>query len=290
MVSGQLLDVLHYLRRITVPAGASPTDAELLNRFVARRDADAFAALVQRHAPMVYGVCQRVLFHVHDAEDAFQATFLILARKAASIRRGQAIAAWLHEVARRVAGQARQTANRRRVHERESLPMPPRQPLDTMDQEELRTILDEELAALPAKYRTALVLCDLEGRTHRQAARELRCPVGSVSWRLSRARALLRDRLTRRGLTLSSAAVAAALTEQASAAIPSSLILVTVRAATTSAAVEANVGTLVQGGLRSLAGSRTPAGLLLLLAACLAGGVGLALAAGDENGCRFAEG
>ena len=162
--------------------------------------------------------------------------------------------------------------------------MPPRRPLDTIDQEELRTVLDEELAALPAKYRTALVLCDLEGRTHRQAARELRCPVGSVSWRLTQARSLLRDRLTRRGVTLSTAAVAAALTEKASATVPVALVITTIRAATTSAAVEANVATLVQGGLRCLTGSRTPVGLLLLLAACLAAGTGLV------TGSRWDEG
>src|SRR5690349_8950717 len=126
MASGQFASVLQCLRRLgSGPPGAAPTDGDLLERFVAGRDADAFAALVSRHGPMVYGVCRRLLRQEQDAEDAFQATFLVLSRKAASIRRGQALAAWLHEVARRLALRARDGDRRRRARERQVPEMTP---------------------------------------------------------------------------------------------------------------------------------------------------------------------
>jgi RNA polymerase sigma factor (sigma-70 family) len=277
MASGHLVSVLQCLRRLGAgPPGAVPTDGDLLRRFVASRDGDAFAALVSRHGPMVYGVCRRLLRHTQDAEDAFQATFLILSRKAASVRRGQALAAWLHEVARRVAVRARGGDLRRRARERQVPEMKPHEPLDPVTLEELRAVLDEELAGLPAKYRTALVLCDLEGRTHQQAARELGCPPGSVSGRLARARALLRGRLARRGLALSGAALAAVLTDRASAAVPALLAVAAVRAATaTTAAVSANVAALAEKGIREMGMSKLKGGLALLLAVSLLAGAGV---------------
>jgi RNA polymerase sigma factor (sigma-70 family) len=274
MASGQLAYVLHCLRRLGAgPPEAAPTDADLLRRFVAGRDEDAFAALVARHGPMVYAVCRRLLRHAYDAEDAFQATFLVLARKAASIRRGQALAAWLHEVARRVAARARDDAGRRRARERQVRPMTPPPGPDPVTLDELRAVLDEELAGLPEKYRTALVLCDLEGRTHQEAAAEIGCPPGSVSWRVSRARTLLRGRLTRRGITLSAAALTAVLTDRASAALPALLAVAAVRAATAApAGVPAHVIALAEKSIQEMGMSKLPHALALLLAATLVAG------------------
>jgi RNA polymerase sigma factor (sigma-70 family) len=278
MASGQFASVLQCLRRLGAgPPGAAPTDGDLLERFIASRDEDAFAALVSRHGPMVYGVCRRLLRHDQDAEDVFQATFLVLSRKAASIRRGQALAAWLHEVARRLALRARDGDLRRRARERQVPEMTPHEPLDPVTLDELRAVLDEELAGLPPKYRTALVLCDLEGRTHQQAADELGCPPGSVSGRLARARALLRGRLARRGLALSAAALAIVLTDRTSAAVPALLAVAAVWAATAPApAIPGNVAALAEKGIQEMGMSKLKGGLvLLLLAVSLVAGTGV---------------
>jgi RNA polymerase sigma factor (sigma-70 family) len=192
-VPGQLLQ---RLRR-----AAEPADAELLRRFVAGRDADAFAALVGRHGPMVLGVCRRVLRHPHDAEDACQATFLVLARRAAAVRRPGSVGCWLHGVALRVARRLAADAARRRAVE---APAPPDVPPAAVEVtwREVQAVLDEELARLPERYRQPLVLCYLEGRTQAEAARLLGWGPGTFRGRLDRGRMRLRDRLTRRGLGL----------------------------------------------------------------------------------------
>ena len=176
--------------------------AELLDRFAAQRDEAAFAALVNRHGPMVLATCRRILPDHADADDAFQATFLILARKARSIGDPDRLAPWLHGVARRVAGKARANRGRRQANlSRQSdddlaaVTMPP-PPADAF---EVRAVIDEELARLPPKYRQALVLCYLEGLTHDEAASQLACPVGTVRSRLAGGRDRLRTRLARRG-------------------------------------------------------------------------------------------
>jgi RNA polymerase sigma-70 factor (ECF subfamily) len=184
------------------------TDRELLNCFVAARQQSAFAALVKRHGACVLGVCRRVLGNDHDAEEVFQATFLTLARKADAIPWQDSIRHWLLAVARRLA--LRASAQRRRCRECPSsgagpgdLPepcAPHSDPLVALAQRELRLVLDEELGRLPEKYRAPVVLCYLEGKTNEQAAGELGWPAGSMSRRLARARALLHDRLTRRGV------------------------------------------------------------------------------------------
>jgi len=187
------------------------SDATLLERFVTRREEAAFAALVQRHGPLVLGVCRRVLRNPHDAEDVFQATFLVLARKAVRIPWQTSVSKWLYVVAQRLALHARAALLRRQNRERPAVPHGERQPLaeeshpqaDPMAEiarRELRQVLDDELYHLPEKYRTPLVLCYLEGKTNEEAARELGWPTGSMSRRLERARALLRQRLIRRGL------------------------------------------------------------------------------------------
>ena len=181
-------------RRLTPPADP---DADLLARFAAGRDEAAFAALVARHGPMVLAACRRVLGH-HDAEDACQAAFLVLARRAGTVRIRGSVAAWLHGVARRAALAARRAAHRRRVHEARVVPPGP-DPAPDHDLGELRAVLDREIARLPDKYRAVLVLADLEGRDRREVAADLGLPVGTVASRHARARALLAARLRRRG-------------------------------------------------------------------------------------------
>jgi RNA polymerase sigma factor (sigma-70 family) len=186
------------------------TDGQLLENFVVRRDEAAFAALVRRHGPMVLAVCRRVLRHAQDAEDAFQATFLVLARKARSIRQRELVGNWLYGTAYRAALEAR--AARRRLRERSLNWLP--EPVAVQEHDswrELWPILDQELRHLPDKYRVAVVLCDLEGRTRREVARQLGLPLGTLSGRLTTARRRLARRLARHGLGLSAGMVAAAL-------------------------------------------------------------------------------
>jgi RNA polymerase sigma factor (sigma-70 family) len=191
---------VRYARRLLARADpAAPSDAELLGRFADGRDEDAFAALLDRHGPMVLGVCRRVAADPDDADDAFQATFLVLARRAKSVRRRDAVAGWLYAVAVRVAQDARDRAARRRARERRADPPPPTPPPDPTGAE-LRAALDEEVRRLPEKYRAPVVLHHLEGLTKADAARRLGWAEGTVSGRLDRARALLRARLTRRGV------------------------------------------------------------------------------------------
>jgi RNA polymerase sigma factor (sigma-70 family) len=204
--------------------GDQPADDVLLERFTAHREQAAFAALVQRHGPLVLGVCRRVLQHEQDAEDTFQAVFCVLARKAGTIRRGTAVGGWLHAVASRIARKARAHQVRRRMRESELPDVPaPDNPPEWVWRD-LWPILDEEVNRLPERYRQPFVLCELEGKGNQEAAAELGCPVGTVSSRLTRARERLRARLTRRGLTLSAGTLAAALgTQTSSAAVPTGL-------------------------------------------------------------------
>jgi len=222
----------HFRRLLERRRAGDCTDAQLLGRFAATHDETAFAALLQRHGPLVLGVCRRVLGDAHDAEDAFQASFLVLARKASSIRNQESVGSWLAGVAYKIAARARASATRRRHHEHRageqaSMSMPP----DRADQE-LRPILDEELQHLPRKYRTPLVLCYLEGKTNEEAAAQLQCPPGTMKSRLARAREMLRQRLARRGAVPSTAVLSALVTEVASpAAPPPALAEITLRCA-----------------------------------------------------------
>src|SRR5579883_1849152 len=189
--------VLQHLRRVLARApGAEVSDAELLECFVKTGDQAAFELLVWRHERMVFGVCRRVLGNLHDAEDAFQATFLVLARKAASIGNRQAVAGWLHHVRYRA---SRRERPGRHDADFASLPCPG-EPGAELLARDLRLVLDEEVARLPEKYRVPVVLCYLEGKTYEEAARQLGCPKGTLSARLARARGLLWARLTRRGI------------------------------------------------------------------------------------------
>jgi RNA polymerase sigma-70 factor (ECF subfamily) len=177
---------------------ALPADAELVSRFATDRSEEAFAALVRRHGPLVLSVCRRLLGSLPDAEDAYQATFLVLARRAGSLAQPERLGNWLYGVASRIARKARTSCRRRQARERQARPRSWLSSPAAVD-DDLGAILREELSRLPEKYRTAVGLCYLEGKTNAEAARLLRWPAGTVKGRLSRARELLRDRLTMRG-------------------------------------------------------------------------------------------
>ena len=203
-MKGSTNGIIHRVRHLLVRADRS-TDAELMARFIADHDADAFALLVRRHGPMVHGVCRRVLRAHADADDAFQATFLVLARRAASVRPRSLLANWLYGVASRTALAARRAAAVRRLKEQTAAGMRVEAPAGEAPPDELREVVDRELSALPDAYRAAVVLCDLEGMSRRDAAARLGWPEGTLSGRLARARSLLASRLSRRGLALPAA-------------------------------------------------------------------------------------
>ncbi len=223
--------VLRRFRRLLDrPGYSTPTDAEVLGRFVAERDEAAFELLVWRHGPSVLSLCRRLLGREQDAEDAFQAAFLTLARRAHTIGRRQSVGSWLFKVAYRVALRARQRAGRAAVLSLAGQPEPAREMPDPSDGE-VRALLDEEVSRLPDKYRAAVVLCYLEGKTSTEAARELGCPRGTIDSRLAWARQRLRQRLLRRGVGLSVAGLVAVLAPAAPAAVPAALVPATSRLA-----------------------------------------------------------
>jgi RNA polymerase sigma factor (sigma-70 family) len=252
MATPVLDDILRHLRRAVRRPEDDDSDTRLLERFLRQRDHAAFESLVLRHGPMVLGVCRRVLANAHDAEDAFQATFLVLVRKAASIRKRGTLGTWLYGVAHRTALAARRAMARRRAKEAAA---PPRAEAPAEPVDDLREVLDRELAALPEPYREVVVLCDLEGKGRKEVARELGCPEGTVASRLARGRSLLAKRLARYGLATGAVAMAG---EAASACVPAALVSATVRAAARFAAgraagaVSANVSFLVERGVRTM--------------------------------------
>jgi RNA polymerase sigma factor (sigma-70 family) len=222
--------VLSYLHRLPGAGSGDEPDAELLRRFHVSRDQGAFAALVTRHGPMVWGVCKRLLRRQQDAEDAFQATFLILVRKSYSLLRPDLLGPWLHAVALRTASRLRAQVSRRQDHEHAIVEEPAMESTTDLVWRDLRPLLDEEVGRLPAKYRAAIILCHLEGLSNEAAARRLGCPKGTVLSRLSRGRELLRSRLARRGLGLSAVALAGALAaEDCAGAVPAALSLSTIQ-------------------------------------------------------------
>jgi RNA polymerase sigma factor (sigma-70 family) len=222
------------------------SDGTLLERVATQRDEDAFAALVRRYGPIVLGVCRRVLRHEQDAEDAFQATFLVLFRQARSIRKRQSVGSWLYGVAYRVAQNARLKKARRSVRETALSDTPAAESTPAWMWQEVRALLDDEVNRLPAKYRLPFVLCHIEGKTNEQAAEQIGCPRGTVLSRLAWARERLRGRLTRRGLTLPAGLVTTVLAEQAVAVeIPARLANATVQAAVMFGSGQA--GTVVKG-------------------------------------------
>jgi RNA polymerase sigma factor (sigma-70 family) len=249
------------------------TDGDLLRAFVAWQDQNAFALLVQRHGPLVLAVCRRLLRHEQDAEDAFQATFLVLACKAASVRRPAALASWLHGVASRTALGARKVAARRRRHEKDGgTPGPAPAAAQVAEDQEVGAILDEEIQRLPAAYRDPFVLCCLEGQSCAEAAHRLLQKEGTIWSRVARARERLRLRLARRGV---SPAVPAAV---APAAVPPALAGSAVEAARLAGtALPANVASVLNEMSRTLFLSRLKTvALVLLTAGLVAAGLSLA--------------
>jgi RNA polymerase sigma factor (sigma-70 family) len=256
----QMDAVIQHLRRVVLlKDGAGMTDAQLLESFIAQKSEVAFEALVHRHGAMVMKVCQGIVRNRHDAEDAFQSTFLILVRKASSIRYREMVASWLHGVARRCALKALRVKRRVRERQVSALPEPPAVP--TYDSHELRPIIDQELSRLGEVYRLPVLLCDLEGKSIKETTRQLGWPQGTVAGRLARGRKMLAKRLARRGLALSAGALAPALCQQTSiAAVPASWIVATVKAASAygagktaaSGVVSANVAILTGGVMRTM--------------------------------------
>ena len=252
------------------------SEGELLDRFVLRRDEAAFEALVARHGPMVLGVCRRLLDDPTDVEDAFQATFLILVKKAGTLRARDLLANWLYGVALRVAKRARLNAARRRAREKpgfeaEEAAMP-QSGASVDDLGELRALLDEEVAQLPEKFRVPVLLCYLQGLTHDEAAARMRCPVGTVRSRLAKARDVLRGRLTRRGAAPASSFLAAGKLIGASPEVPAALFQSTIRAGAqfaasqslTAGAVSASAALLAEGVLKTMALKKTIAVAMIL--------------------------
>jgi RNA polymerase sigma factor (sigma-70 family) len=279
MTAHRTADILRHLRKLTeLHETEQLPDGELVRRFLVERDEAAFEALLRRHGAMVLGVCRRVLGNEQDAEDAFQATFLLLTRKAASLRSQSSVGPWLHGVAHRVALKARTRAGRRRFHEAQAGSSPRAGPdvLVEVTLREAEALLDEELARLPEKYRAPLVLCCLEGKSRTEAAGLLGWPVRLLKSRLAEARELLRRRLARRDLVLALPLLAALLARQsASAAVPPALAAAAARAATSTGVVPASVVALTEGVLQAMWISKTKLAAAFLLAVVLLGAGGL---------------
>jgi RNA polymerase sigma factor (sigma-70 family) len=256
MAGSRMRDLLQDIRSTVLEHdGAGLSDGELLACFLRRRDEATFAPLVRRHGPMVWGVCRRILHHYQDTEDAFQATFLVLLRKAASIQPRDMVANWLHGVALRTAWKARALAGKRKARERQLTDVSEPVMTEPTVWREIQPLLDQELSRLPDKYRVTILLCDLEGRTRKEVAQQLRVPEGTVAGRLARARALLARRLARHGLVVSGTALAAALgLNGAEACVPATLMTSTIQTAALLAAGQSATG-VVSAPVASLAES-----------------------------------
>jgi RNA polymerase sigma factor (sigma-70 family) len=296
MATAQLGTLVRHIKELAAGHVARHrTDRQLLDDFAARRDEGAFARLVERHGPMVLRVCRNVLRHEQDAEDAFQATFLVLARQTASIRKREALASWLHGVAYRTAMKAKRSAARRRNHEARLRDVKPKAAAGpTWD--DVQALLDQEIQRLPESFRSAFVLCVLDGKTVPAAAAELGVKEGTLSWRLTRAGQRLRRQLARRGIQLSALLAALSLAQGAgNAAAPAVLVNAAIRCGLLFAAGEPaagvippHVAALAAGVTRAMFLTRAKITAVLLLAtALLAGGSAWArrapAAPGDET-------
>jgi RNA polymerase sigma factor (sigma-70 family) len=283
MVQATLGDVLQYLRiTCDTSQAADLTDGDLIERFLVQRQDWAFAVLMQRHGPMVLGVCRRVLGDADGADDCFQATFVILVRRAAAIKKKASLGPWLHGVAHRVAVRARVQAARRQSRERKAQVMPCAGPLDELTWRELRSILDEEIGRLAEKYRAPLVLVHLEGKSYRQAAEELGWARGTLVNRAARGRQLLRQQLQRRGIALSAASLAVVLEEKAAGAMVSAQLTIntglaatklTAGATLSATCLSTRASALAEQTLPSMACAPTKKAVVLGLAVLLAIGM-----------------
>jgi RNA polymerase sigma factor (sigma-70 family) len=284
MATAQMDTVIRHLRRAVLRQDeAGWTDGQLLGSFIDQKDEAAFEALVRRHGPMVFGVCRRVVGNHHDAEDAFQATFLVLARKASSVRPRERVANWLHGVALRTAMKAKTMTTKRRGREKQLTEIPEFEAAQQGQWRDLQLLLDQELNGLPENYRLPILLCDLEGKAIKDAARQLGWPQGSLAGRLVRGRKLLAKRLASRGVVLSAGSLAAVvLQNEASASVPTLLLSSTVKAAAMIAAgqatfagvVPAKVAAVTEGVMKSMMLtklSNAVAGLVVLAAVVFGG-------------------
>jgi len=262
MATARMDTVIRHLRRAVLRQDAAGrTDGQLLASFIEQKDEVAFEALVRRHGPMVFGVCRRVVGNHHDAEDAFQATFLVLARKASSVRPRERVANWLHGVALRTAMKAKTMTTKRRGREKQLTEMPEPEAAQQGRWRDLQPLLDQELNGLPENYRLPILICDLEGKTIKEAAQQLGWPQGTLAGRLARGRNLLAKRLASRGVVLSAGALAVVVSQNVvSAGVPTSLMSSTVKAAPMIAAgqapvagvVPAKVAALMEGVIKSM--------------------------------------
>jgi RNA polymerase sigma factor (sigma-70 family) len=286
MEAGRLSQVLQHIRHAALGDGGDMTDGQLLECFLESGEQAAFQGLVRRHGRMVLGVCQRILKNAADAEDAFQATFLVLVRKAGGLLPRQTVGDWLYGVAYNTALKARAAALRRRTVEMRVGAMATDEPRTEDLWRDLQPILDRELQRLPEKYRRPIILCDLEGKTRKEAAQLLGWPEGTVHVRLARGRVLLAQRLTRHGVTLSGGTLALLLSQQtASAALPAHLVVGTAQAASlivggqvlAGGAVSASVASLTDGVLKSMALAKVKmAAAVVLAVGVLGSGMGTA--------------
>jgi RNA polymerase sigma factor (sigma-70 family) len=295
MANRSLDSLLQSLRaRLSNAASADRTDRQMLEEFSTLRDSAALTGVVARHGPMVLGVCRKWLSCEVDAEDAFQATFLVLARKAGALPWRETVGGWLHAMATHIARDAR-----RRVLRNNLAPLPEEGIAqdgseDSLTRSDLRRVLDEELSRLPAKLRDPLVLCYLQGKTHEEAAREIGLPRGSLAKRLAGAQELLRKRLTSRGIVLTAGLLATAVAENAAAAVPAALTVATVKVATLFVAGEAlaagafsgTATALAEGAIKAMFATKIKTATAALLAVSLVGvGTGVVVhgAGGDQR-------
>jgi cytochrome c peroxidase len=282
--------VVQLIRRFQDERGRPLSDPVLLEQFCERGDEAAFATLLYRHGPMVLGVCRSVLHNEADAEDAFQATFLILARKAASIRKTASVGSWLHGVAHRTALKARARSATREKNEARAPARPVSQP-DDLAWREVQQLLHEELTGLAERYRDPLVACYLEGRTQEEAAAQLGVAVSTLKERMERGRSLLRARLVRRGLGPAAILAAATWPAAASASVPETLASSTLQVAPLFAGgqmattvASANVAALMEGVLKSMLLTKLKLATLVLVGmALLAGGASLSMLASPAS-------
>jgi RNA polymerase sigma factor (sigma-70 family) len=293
MATGQLSGVLNNLRRVALWRDADRlSDAELLDRFITHRAESGFEGLLRRHGPMVFGVCRRVLANAQDAEDAFQATFLVLARKAATVWPREMVGNWLYGVAYRTARKARSMIAKRQAREKQVPEMPEAAARPEAAWSDLRPRIDQELNRLADKYRVPVVLCDLEGKSQRDAARQLGWPEGTLMTRLARARRMLARRLSRQGIALSAGALATLLAHNAaSASPPLTLTSSTAKAAAgvaagqAATAVSAKAAALAEGVIAAMFVAKIKsAALVLFVVAVLGSGVGFCAQGGLAGG------
>ncbi len=288
MAANKINGFIRRLRRDALQRDAAGlSDGELLDLYLAGRNESAFEVLLHRHGAMVLGVCRRVLRNESDAEDAFQATFLVFVRKAASIRRRATVSNWLYGVAHNTALKARAMNHKRHAKETDAASVPRDEASEVWL--EIHALLDSELSTLPDKYRIPIVLCDLEGKTIIEAARHLGWPQGTVATRLTRGRAQLAERLTKQWLTLTGSVMAAVMSQASasaqatmSACVPASLAATTVQAATAVAAgqvaargvISSRVIALTEGVVRAMSITKLKTLTVLALAGMVLGGGG----------------